>query len=116
MVRYDAQGFRVVPGSAMWAGTVGIGVIRDQRGEGLIIADSINNPPNYFDTVGQLVGCRVPTCAADCNADGRLDVLAFMCFLNDYAAFDPYANTQADGFFNVQDFVAFMDRFAAGCG
>jgi hypothetical protein len=115
LVRYDAQGFHTVPGSDLWTMTYQcLGAIHDQRGRSLAITGQIQSVP-YYDTVGLIVGCAERTCPADCNADGRLNVLDFMCFINAYAALDPFANTHADGFFNVQDFLAFTARFAAGC-
>ena len=109
LVRYDIHGFHLVPGSDMWGHTWGIGVIRDARGESFAFKSGTQG----LQTVGQWVGC--PSCPADCNADGRLNVLDFICFLNAYAAFDPFANAQPDGVFDLSDFMAFMNRFAAGC-
>jgi hypothetical protein len=87
-------------------------VIQDARGRSLVMQGQILPGGSFYDLV-QLVAC--PSCPADCNADGRLNVLDFMCFLNAYASRDAFANAHADGVFDVTDFMAFMDRFAAGC-
>jgi hypothetical protein len=39
----------------------------------------------------------------------------FVCFLQKFAARDPYANCTGDAAINVDDFVCFMQKFAAGC-
>jgi hypothetical protein len=47
-----------------------------------------------------------------------LNVLDFSCFLNKFAAGDPYANCDASTtppVLNVLDFSCFLNRFAAGC-
>jgi len=47
-----------------------------------------------------------------------LNVQDFGCFLNKFAAGDPYANCDASTvapILNVQDFACFLNRFAAGC-
>jgi hypothetical protein len=72
-----------------------------------------------------VLGCRPGNCAADCTGDGVLDVADFACFLQKYAAGDPYANCDGSGIapgqvevvpkFNVADFSCFIRRFAQGC-
>jgi hypothetical protein len=57
------------------------------------------------------------------NCDGSstapiLNVLDFSCFLNKFAAGDPYANcdnSTTAPTLNVLDFACFLNRFAAGC-
>ncbi len=62
------------------------------------------------------VGC--PNCYANCDTSTqvpRLNVLDFICFLNKYAARDPYANCTVDATIDVNDFQCFLNKFAAGC-
>ena len=57
-------------------------------------------------------------CYADCDENRLLNVNDFTCFLNRFAARDPYANCDGSGMepvFNVNDFRCFLNRFAAGC-
>jgi len=54
-------------------------------------------------------------CLADCNADGMLSVLDFVCFQQLFASGDPAADANGDGMLNVLDFVAFQVAFSAGC-
>ncbi|MFN0132105.1 MAG: hypothetical protein ACKVW3_06190 [Phycisphaerales bacterium] len=116
IVRYDSKGFHAVPGSDLWIDANGYGVIRDERGESLFTYGLHRTvPPGTIRDYGLIVGCRLPTCPADCDADGKVNVNDFICFVNAYATFDPFANAQADNIFNVNDFVAFMGRVAAGC-
>jgi hypothetical protein len=118
IVRYDGRGFHLVPGAEAWGGPVLMGVIRDECGEGLAMWGEyprFPDPQRVLRTFGVLYGCRLPTCAADCDANGRLDVNDFVCFLAAFATRRPYANALPDGAFDVQDFVAFLSRFATGC-
>jgi hypothetical protein len=120
LVRYDGRGFHVVPGGEAWGNPLPIGVIRDERGEGLAMwggypNQNCPNPPCIMRTIGVLYGCHLPTCPAECDANGRLDVNDFVCFLTAFVARRPYANAFPDGAFDVQDFNAFLARFAAGC-
>jgi hypothetical protein len=65
------------------------------------------------------------TCAGFCYAncdnsatDPALNVNDFVCFLNRYAAGDSYANCDGSTtppVLNAADFVCFLNRFAAGC-
>jgi hypothetical protein len=67
----------------------------------------------------------LPTPGAICypNCDGStatpvLNVNDFICFLNRFAAADPYANCDGSTttpVLNVLDFTCFLNRFAAGC-
>ena len=60
-------------------------------------------------------------CFANCDcsaASPTLNVLDFACFLNRYAAGDPYANCDGSTtppVLNVLDFACFLNRFATGC-
>jgi len=54
-------------------------------------------------------------CYADCNDDGELNILDFVCFQALFAAGDLEADCNGDGVLNVLDFVCFQAEFAAGC-
>jgi hypothetical protein len=65
----------------------------------------------------RLVAAPLP-CQADCDASGSLSGNDFMCFLNKFAAGDPYAN--CDGStgsprLTGNDFLCYLNRYAAGC-
>jgi len=61
------------------------------------------------------------SCYPNCDASTTapvLNVLDFACFLNRFAAGDPYANcdnSTTPPVLNVLDFACFLNRFAAGC-
>ena len=60
----------------------------------------------------------VQLCYPDCDGSCSLNVLDFTCFLNKFAAQDPYANCDGSSTaptLNVLDFFCFLNRFAAGC-
>jgi hypothetical protein len=57
-------------------------------------------------------------CQADCDASGALTGNDFQCFLDKFAAEDPYANcdgSTAIPKLTANDFQCFLNRFAAGC-
>ena len=54
-------------------------------------------------------------CAADCNQDGDLDVLDFVCFQTEWASQTTAGDCDANGVYNVLDFVCFQQLFQAGC-
>jgi hypothetical protein len=61
------------------------------------------------------------TCYANCDgstASPILNVNDFICFNNRFAAGDPYANCDASTLapvLNVNDFTCFLNKYAAGC-
>jgi hypothetical protein len=55
-------------------------------------------------------------CPADCNGDGVLNILDFVCFQGVFQAGDPAADCNDDGLLNILDFVCFQGLFQAGCG
>ena len=75
----------------------------------------------------QVIGCNQYTvhlvaapapCQADCDGSGALNANDFQCFLNHFAAGDPYANcdgSSAVPVLNANDFQCYLNRFAAGC-
>jgi hypothetical protein len=60
-------------------------------------------------------------CYANCDGSVTAPVLNvndFTCFMNKFAAGDPYTNcdnSTTPPVLNVNDFTCFMNRFAAGC-
>jgi hypothetical protein len=56
-----------------------------------------------------------PSCAADVNGDGALDILDFIAFQQLWQAADPTADCDDSAQFNVLDYVCFQQLFVAGC-
>ncbi|MCW5775503.1 MAG: hypothetical protein KIS87_03530 [Phycisphaeraceae bacterium] len=54
-------------------------------------------------------------CAADCNGDGVLNTLDFLCFLSLFAAGDPEADCNGDTVVNTLDFLCFLNLYSLGC-
>ena len=67
----------------------------------------------YIDANGSCLD--VAGCPADCDADGSLDVLDFVCFQGLFTDANPRADCNGDGELNVLDFVCFQGVFLAGC-
>ncbi len=64
---------------------------------------------------------RLADCTANCDNSSTLPLLTandFQCFLNKFAAGDPYANcdgSTAAPLLTANDFQCFLNKFAAGC-
>jgi probable HAF family extracellular repeat protein len=56
-----------------------------------------------------------PSCYADCDGNGGLDVFDFLCFQDAFTAHDPYADCDGNTVLDVFDFLCFQDAFVAGC-
>ncbi|MFG0284402.1 MAG: SBBP repeat-containing protein [Phycisphaerales bacterium JB039] len=54
-------------------------------------------------------------CTADCDGDGALTLLDFLCFQNTFGAGDPAADCDGDGSLTFFDFLCFQNAFDAGC-
>jgi len=67
------------------------------------------------DVIAALFNRACPSCPADLNADGDLNVFDFVAFQTAFGAGDPAADCDADGELNVFDFVCFQGLFADGC-
>jgi parallel beta-helix repeat protein len=61
------------------------------------------------------LGAYERQCAADCDGDGALNILDFVCFQGLFQAGDPAADCDGDGELNILDFVCFQGAFQAGC-
>jgi len=55
-------------------------------------------------------------CEPDCNGDGTLNILDFVCFQQAWVANEPFGDCDGNGAFNVLDFVCFQLLFVEGCG
>ena len=51
----------------------------------------------------------------DCNGDGLLNILDFVCFQGAFQAGDPLADCDHNGVLNILDFVCFQQAFVAAC-
>lgn len=54
-------------------------------------------------------------CAGDCDGNGVLNVLDFLCFQNSWSAQDPKGDCDGNGLYNVLDFICFQNAFQEGC-
>ncbi len=89
----------------------------DRRGHSLFAGGSFTAAgAGQAPNIAQWVGC--PNCYANCDTSTQapaLNILDFLCFLNRFAARDPYANCTVDATIDVSDFACFLNKFAAGC-
>ena len=78
--------------------------------------------PNYtFQLSGGALNCNTTACYANCDGSTALPFLNvndFICFQQKFAAGDSYANCDGSTtapVLNVNDFICFQTKFAAGC-
>lgn len=77
----------------------------------LVIASNDPEVPLFEVLVrGEVVGC-----VSDWNADGSVDTLDFLAYLNDWVAGDLIADLTGDGTVDTQDFLEFLNLWAEGC-
>jgi hypothetical protein len=118
IVRWDGTHFEPV-GAGVYYDPDYLGAIQDVRGPALYIGgeELINAGGGALQQSGVLlVGC--PNCYSNCDLSQgpkRLNVNDFVCFINKYAALDPYANCTLDAVIDIADFSCFMTKFAQGC-
>ncbi len=62
--------------------------------------------------IAEYKGCF---CTADWNNDETVNTQDFIAFLNDWAAQTPRADINNDGTINTLDFIAFLNQWAEGC-
>ena len=80
-------------------------------------AKEIHFVVNGFDSMRALInGFSVElVCAADCNADGSLSILDFVCYQQLFVEGDPAADCNGDGSLDILDFVCYQQSFVDGC-
>jgi hypothetical protein len=54
-------------------------------------------------------------CAADCDSNGMLNILDFLCFQGQWLKQTAQGDCDGDGVYNILDFVCFQVAFMAGC-
>ena len=54
-------------------------------------------------------------CPADCNDDGTLNILDFVCFQGEWQAQTDAGDCDGNGEYNILDFVCFQGLFQQGC-
>ena len=54
-------------------------------------------------------------CLADCDANGELNILDFVCYQGLFQNGDPSADCDGNGELNILDFVCFQTAFQTGC-
>ncbi len=116
IARYDGHTWSAL-GEGIHGGEVfSLAPMPTSRGPALFTFGGTSAGAGTINGTAQWVGC--PNCYANgdnSTSSPRLNVLDFMCFLNKFAARDPYANCNVDAAIDINDFVCFMGKFAAGC-
>ncbi|MBX3377975.1 MAG: hypothetical protein KF678_13345 [Phycisphaeraceae bacterium] len=106
-------------GAGIGAAATQMAVANDGRGESLfVVGDIFSAGGGSVTRIAQYVGCKGGQCYADCDNNRILNANDFICFLNTYAAKDPYANCDGSTVLPVMtaaDFQCFLNKYAQGC-
>ena len=87
----------------------------DGNGPATIIAGGFTSiDAESANSVTKLLPCET-TCPADCNGDGALNILDFVCFQNEWQNQSPAGDCDDNGQYNILDFVCYQNLFSAGC-
>ncbi len=125
--QFDAAGGTPMPRIARWDGTtwhpLGDGVISGVFVRALAsLGDDEVAVGGDFIAAGAVVapgiaryGCPPIECYADCDASGTLDIDDFICFQTRYALNDPLADCDTSGGLDIDDFICFQTLYAIGC-
>jgi hypothetical protein len=82
---------------------------------GLLVALAAHPADGPAVTTADLAALQALVCVADWNADRAVNTQDFIAFLNGWAARDPCTDVTRDGTVNTQDFIAFLNEWNSGC-
>ena len=84
-----------------------------------ITFDALNllfeNPNAAIGIFGASLGGGGDVCIGDCNEDGNLDILDFVCFQLEWQAQTAKGDCDGNGEYNILDFVCFQLAWQEGC-
>ncbi len=80
-----------------------------------MLVDSEGESDYSNNAVASASAVTIEGCDADWNYDGTLNTQDFVSYLNDYAAGDRRADVSGDGIINTADFVRYLNWYAGGC-
>ena len=118
IVRYDGRAWEPIAPAITW-GNGYLVPFDHPLGKALIVVSGRGTTTcagGVIENAALWFAC--PNCYADCDfSEGlkRLNVNDFVCFINKYAALDPYSNCNVDAAIDIADFSCFMAKFAQGC-
>lgn len=97
----------------------GFDFISNQVIGGLPSADNIGEPTVAdFSMIAGDQFVVIPLgggCIADCDGNGQLNILDFVCFQQEWQQQTPLGDCDGNGVYNILDFVCFQGEFQAGC-
>jgi hypothetical protein len=73
------------------------------------------NPDNLLAFDNMDVEAAKVVCIADCNDDGALNILDFVCFQGEWQAQTELGDCDGNDLYNILDFVCFQGVFQQGC-
>ncbi len=84
-------------------------------GDTAVIGASWDDDNGYTSGSAYVFDLGCGDCPVDCNDDGIVNIVDFLCFLNYYNASDPAADCNDDGIVNTLDFLCFLNAYNEGC-
>ncbi|MCW5776928.1 MAG: hypothetical protein KIS87_10860 [Phycisphaeraceae bacterium] len=114
IARWDGQAWSAL-GSGMNDSVHALTVFDDGSGPALYAGGAFITSPAGDSYLAKWQGCAGTPCYADCNGDGNVNTLDFLCYLNRYVTGDPAADCNGDTLVNTLDFVCFLNAYTAGC-
>ena len=86
------------------------------------LAGNGDNPPldnlaliYYPNVIEYMLNLSGAGCPADCNGDGELSVLDFVCFQGEWQNQTAAGDCNGDGQYSILDFVCYQGQFQQGC-
>jgi hypothetical protein len=113
-VRYNGDLLKIVEGGEIVNGGVVMSISHRWRalhGNKAVVALTMEG----FSSFGLYLATITGACPADFNADGQVNTLDVLAFLNAWSAGEPAADFNADGQINTLDVLAFLNAWSAGC-
>ncbi len=102
--------------SGRWQTTIDAKWAAGPSGEVYLRAMIEKGPIGASDLVGPItVIGDGPSCYADCDASGVLEIDDFICFQTTYAVGSPGADCDQRGGLDIDDFICFQTQYAIGC-
>jgi hypothetical protein len=71
--------------------------------------------PNMVITGSEVDQCDGAGCPGDCDGNGVLNILDFVCFQGEFQNQSPFGDCDGNGLYNILDFVCFQGDFQQGC-
>jgi hypothetical protein len=111
---YNSNGDLIGSGSGPMNEPSHYGIVSENGDIAVVRIIENNAAGELVDNISMYVG--EGGCFADCDGDGELTILDFVCYQGLFQSGDPGADCDGNGELNILDFVCFQNEFQQGCG